>query len=194
MLAPDLVVLPVSVVVSVALLVLCNQPAYAQQATARLSGTVADTSGASVPGASVTALKTGLGMSIPTGDDGAFSFPALPGRLLSADGGEKRVFDLRADGNCADGRPGGHRTREPESELGNSASDRDGQRRHADDEYWSGYQRFNSGPSSSMPSTLVNFNAPGNTLGTGTFGEITSTAGPLNGMFRVLHFAGKIMF
>ena len=63
-----------------ALMLLCNQPAYAQDTTARLAGTVADTSGASVPGASVTILNTGTGLtkSIPTGDDGAFSFPALP--------------------------------------------------------------------------------------------------------------------
>ena len=40
----------------------------------------------------------------------------------------------------------------------------------------------------------VNFNPPGGTLGTGTFGVITSTAGTPGATFRVLQFAGKIMF
>jgi Carboxypeptidase regulatory-like domain len=40
----------------------------------------------------------------------------------------------------------------------------------------------------------VNFNPPGGTLGTGTFGQITSTSGPTAGTFRVIQFAGKIIF
>ena len=68
------------VLVAVALMLLCNQPACAQQTTARLSGAVADTSGASIPDAKVTILNTGTGltMSVATGADGAYSFPQLP--------------------------------------------------------------------------------------------------------------------
>ena len=68
------------VLVAVALMLLCNQPGCAQQTTARLSGAVADTSGASIPGAKVTILNTGTGltMSVATGADGAYFFPQLP--------------------------------------------------------------------------------------------------------------------
>jgi hypothetical protein len=62
------------------LMLLSDQLACAQATTVRLSGTVADTDGASVPGANITALNTGTGlkMSVQTGNDGTFSFPALP--------------------------------------------------------------------------------------------------------------------
>ncbi len=62
------------------LMLLSNQLTYGQATTARLSGTVADTAGASVVGANVTVLNTGTGlkMSVPTGNNGTFSFPALP--------------------------------------------------------------------------------------------------------------------
>jgi hypothetical protein len=40
----------------------------------------------------------------------------------------------------------------------------------------------------------VNFNPPGSALGTSSFGVITSTAGPAAGTYRVLQFAGKIIF
>ena len=66
--------------VSAALIFLCHQPAYAQITTARLTGTVADSAGASVAGANVTVLDTATGLtrSVSTEATGTFSFPALP--------------------------------------------------------------------------------------------------------------------
>jgi hypothetical protein len=61
-------------------MVACNLPAYSQVTTARLTGTVVDASGASVPGANVTVLNVGTNfkLAVATGSDGAFSFPSLP--------------------------------------------------------------------------------------------------------------------
>ena len=49
---------------------------------------------------------------------------------------------------------------------------------------WEAFNAFNT----------VNFAPPGGTLGTSSFGAITSTAGPAGSTFRVLQFAGKISF
>ncbi len=67
---------------SIALLVCaCAAPAgYGQVSTAAIHGTVADTSGASIPGAVVTATQTNTNYttSTKTRDDGSFNLPALP--------------------------------------------------------------------------------------------------------------------
>src|SRR5260370_14623681 len=64
------------------LLTLCALPfaAYGQSATATLSGTVEDTNGAVVPGASITAVNNGtqLTRKTTTNEQGYFSIPLLP--------------------------------------------------------------------------------------------------------------------
>jgi outer membrane receptor protein involved in Fe transport len=55
-------------------------PAFAQLPTGTILGTVKDTSGGVVAGANVTVrnTETGLTRALPTGDDGAYRFSALP--------------------------------------------------------------------------------------------------------------------
>lgn len=59
---------------------LAGIPLFAQYTTASLSGRVEDPSGAVIPGASVTVknINTGRTRSAETGDQGRYSFPALP--------------------------------------------------------------------------------------------------------------------
>ena len=54
--------------------------AVAQNPTATISGVVKDSTGAVVPGASLTVTNTdtGLTRSGPSGPDGSYKFPALP--------------------------------------------------------------------------------------------------------------------
>src|SRR5262249_29395491 len=67
-------------VLAQALLLFWNPPLAAQYTTANLSGTVADTSGAAVPEAKVTArnTETGFTQSATSSASGAFLFPRLP--------------------------------------------------------------------------------------------------------------------
>ena len=53
---------------------------FCQTSTTQLSGTVSDTTAASVPGASVTAVNeaTGLKYSVVTTDAGLYAFPSIP--------------------------------------------------------------------------------------------------------------------
>src|ERR1700758_70544 len=55
-------------------------PAGAQFTTARLGGTVADSSGSAIPGATmiVKSLETGYSQSATSGEGGAYLFPSLP--------------------------------------------------------------------------------------------------------------------
>ncbi|MBI4472719.1 MAG: TonB-dependent receptor, partial [Acidobacteria bacterium] len=59
---------------------------YAQRGTSRLEGTVKDSTGAVVAGASVTAKneETGVGTEVFSTDTGAYVFPALPAGIYSA--------------------------------------------------------------------------------------------------------------
>lgn len=62
------------------LLLACATGAAAQTSTSRITGTVTDTAGAVVPGATVTALNeaTGIKQTQTTTDAGLYSFPSLP--------------------------------------------------------------------------------------------------------------------
>src|SRR5438270_5153090 len=62
------------------LLLLCATGAAAQTSTSRITGTVTDTAGAVVPGATVTALNeaTGITQTQTTTDAGLYSFASLP--------------------------------------------------------------------------------------------------------------------
>src|SRR6266699_1970963 len=59
--------------------------AFAQSATATLSGTVQDQNGAIVPGASVVVLNkaTGLRREVTTNEEGSFTVPLLPPNTYS---------------------------------------------------------------------------------------------------------------
>src|SRR5262249_34228802 len=65
---------------SVLLLVLCAGGAFAQRITATIRGTVTDTTGAVVPGATVTVKgeDTGYSRTTQTNSSGVYSFPELP--------------------------------------------------------------------------------------------------------------------
>ena len=60
--------------------VLCTMPLVAQFTTASLAGTIVDTSGAVMPGATVTVsnVDTGLTVSVTTEPTGAYLFSRLP--------------------------------------------------------------------------------------------------------------------
>jgi hypothetical protein len=62
------------------LLLLAAIPIFAQAPTATIGGVVKDATGGTVAGANVTAtnVDTGVARTQPTGDDGAYRFPALP--------------------------------------------------------------------------------------------------------------------
>ena len=62
------------------LLLLLPGTNYGQVTTGTLLGTVQDSSGAAIRGATVTArnLQTGLTRSVPTGDDGGYEINLLP--------------------------------------------------------------------------------------------------------------------
>src|SRR4051812_175631 len=59
---------------------LCALPAFAQRTTGAIRGTVTDTSGAVVPGATVTATSQGTGLtrSTVTNQEGVYAFEELP--------------------------------------------------------------------------------------------------------------------
>ncbi len=61
-------------------MIIWTTPAVAQFTTARLSGTVVDTSGAAIPGATVTVeqVATGYKQTAKTGSSGEYLFPSLP--------------------------------------------------------------------------------------------------------------------
>ena len=65
---------------AVFLLLFAARPVLAQFSTGAILGVVKDTSGASVPNATVTVINgdTQLTRTLKTGEDGAFRFPALP--------------------------------------------------------------------------------------------------------------------
>src|SRR5262245_4191559 len=67
--------------VSFALLVAAAGPAVAQRTTGCISGTVMDTTGAVLPGVTVTAVctETNLTRSMVTAPRGCYTFPDLPG-------------------------------------------------------------------------------------------------------------------
>src|SRR5262245_61752454 len=62
------------------LLVALSTPAFSQKITATLRGTVTDTTGAVVPGVSVTAKieQTGFARTTPTNSAGVYSFAEMP--------------------------------------------------------------------------------------------------------------------
>jgi hypothetical protein len=62
------------------LLLLCATAALAQTSTSRITGTVFDSTGAVVPGATITALNeaTGIAQTQTTTEAGIYSFPSLP--------------------------------------------------------------------------------------------------------------------
>src|SRR5262245_12875364 len=68
---------------SCAILIAWTAPAWAQRTTGDISGTVMDTSGAVLPGVSVTAVctETNLTRTAITDGQGAYSIPELPGCL-----------------------------------------------------------------------------------------------------------------
>lgn len=63
-----------------ALVVICAPAAFAQEATAGITGTVTDPTGASVQNATVTARDVDRGSTFPTqtNSDGVYVFPRLP--------------------------------------------------------------------------------------------------------------------
>lgn len=65
---------------TISLIFCCTVFAHAQQTTGALTGDIKDASGASVPGAQVTAksLETGLTLISTSNDEGRFIFPSLP--------------------------------------------------------------------------------------------------------------------
>jgi hypothetical protein len=65
-------------------MVLVHQPAWAQY-TSAIEGTVVDTQGALIPGATVTITneETGVAQTLATTDAGYYRFPSLPGGLYS---------------------------------------------------------------------------------------------------------------
>lgn len=69
-----------SAVSSFTLLILASSIAFSQTSTSRITGTVSDSSGAVVPGASVTAKNeaTGATQTQATTDAGLFAFASLP--------------------------------------------------------------------------------------------------------------------
>src|SRR2546427_4111212 len=72
--------LAASVLALVGLIALGNGPVHAQGFAAAITGTVSDTSGAAVPGASVTVkhLETGLTRAVEVDPSGTYSTPSLP--------------------------------------------------------------------------------------------------------------------
>src|SRR3989475_4458305 len=72
--------LAASVLALVGLIALGNGPVHAQGFAAAITGTVSDTSGAAVPGASVTVkhLETGLTRAVEVDANGNYSVPSLP--------------------------------------------------------------------------------------------------------------------
>src|SRR5438552_19046922 len=72
---------PTNLIISmVVLIVLCATTAFAQTGTSNITGTVRDTTGAVVPGATVTATNeaTGVKSAQTTTDSGVYAFSALP--------------------------------------------------------------------------------------------------------------------
>ena len=69
-----------AVLVAFALVVLCAAPTFAQTTQGRLTGLVADTQGAILPGVTVTATSPSLigVQTTVTQPDGKYLFPALP--------------------------------------------------------------------------------------------------------------------
>src|SRR2546427_3076816 len=67
------------------LLVVSAAPAVAQELRGRLTGVVADNSGAVLPGVTITASSPALiqPQTTTSGADGAYRFPALPSGLYS---------------------------------------------------------------------------------------------------------------
>jgi len=70
----------VKTILMLMMVVLMIAPVRAQVETGSISGTVRDTSGAAVAGATVTAhnVATSAERSVTTGDNGQFNIPALP--------------------------------------------------------------------------------------------------------------------
>ncbi|HVO60023.1 MAG TPA: carboxypeptidase-like regulatory domain-containing protein, partial [Terriglobales bacterium] len=70
----------IGILVLTFLTAISGRPAYAQQATASVNGTVSDPSGALVTGAKVTLknLGTNVARTVTTNKDGEYLFPSMP--------------------------------------------------------------------------------------------------------------------
>ncbi len=64
----------------ITLILLLSAPTFAQSSTSRITGSIRDSTGAVVPGASVTVVNeaTGLSQTQTTTDSGLYAFPAMP--------------------------------------------------------------------------------------------------------------------
>ena len=87
------------------LLLALTATAALAQATAQITGTVKDSSGGVLPGATVTATQTDTGFKreVVTDADGLFSFPEHTGRPLQARSDAAGFPNLRADRHRAAG-------------------------------------------------------------------------------------------
>ena len=76
---------------------LAASPTFAQTFRGTILGAVSDSSGAAVPGATVTIknLDTGLTRTVSTSDDGSYCRTRIAHRQLQRDGGEGRLQEQR---------------------------------------------------------------------------------------------------